>query len=119
MLTVGTGQARRLHRAAGPATTWFRMFSEMYADSGSVRVPYEKVAEWVAAAGVDLLKRRQNEAEAIFRKIGITFAVYGEGGDRERLNPFDLIPRVFGASEWRRLSRGHQAAHPRPQCLSL
>jgi len=49
---------------------------------------------------------RQSEAEAIFRKIGITFAVYGEGGDPERLIPFDLIPRVFGRPEWRKMSRG-------------
>ena len=82
------------------------MYNEMFADDRSVRGPYEKVAEWINAAGVDLLKLRQSEAEAIFRKIGITFAVYGEGGDPERLIPFDLIPRVFGASEWRRLSRG-------------
>ena len=82
------------------------MYNEMFADDRSVRAPYEKVAEWINAAGVDLLKLRQSEAEAIFRKIGITFAVYGEGGDPERLIPFDLIPRVFGASEWRRLSRG-------------
>src|SRR5262245_55076730 len=83
------------------------MFNEMYADPGQVvRGPYEKVAEWIGGAGVDLLKLRQNEAEAIFRKIGITFSVYGEGGDPERLIPFDLIPRVFGASEWRRLSQG-------------
>jgi uncharacterized circularly permuted ATP-grasp superfamily protein len=82
------------------------MYNEMFAEGGVVRVPYEKVAEWIDAAGVALLKQRQNEAEAIFRKIGITFAVYGEGGDPERLIPFDLIPRVFGASEWRKLSRG-------------
>jgi uncharacterized circularly permuted ATP-grasp superfamily protein len=69
--------------------------------------PYEKVAEWINAAPEWIrLKLRQSEAEAIFRKIGITFAVYGEGGDPERLIPFDLIPRVFGASEWRKLSRG-------------
>ncbi len=82
------------------------MYNEMFAEDRAVRGPYEKVAEWINAAGVDLLKLRQNEAEAIFRKIGITFAVYGEGGDPERLIPFDLIPRVFGASEWRKLSRG-------------
>ncbi len=82
------------------------MFNEMYAEDGSVRSPYGKVDEWIRSTGVDLLKLRQSEAEAIFRKIGITFAVYGEGGDPERLIPFDLIPRVFGASEWRRLSRG-------------
>jgi uncharacterized circularly permuted ATP-grasp superfamily protein len=82
------------------------MFDEMYASDGSVRAPYEKVADWIRSVGVDPLRVRQREAEAIFRKIGITFAVYGEGGDPERLIPFDLIPRVFGASEWRRLSRG-------------
>src|SRR4029077_4783120 len=82
------------------------MYNEMFAEDGAVRAPYAKVAQWINGSGVDLLKRRQTEAEAIFRKIGITFAVYGEGGDPERLIPFDLIPRVFGASEWRRLSRG-------------
>jgi uncharacterized circularly permuted ATP-grasp superfamily protein len=82
------------------------MYNEMFADDGSVRAPYAKVAAWINGTGVDLLKLRQSEAEAIFRKIGITFAVYGEGGDPERLIPFDLIPRVFGAGEWRRLERG-------------
>jgi uncharacterized circularly permuted ATP-grasp superfamily protein len=82
------------------------MYNEMSGADDAVRPPYEKVAEWIRGSGVDLLKLRQTEAEAIFRKIGITFAVYGEGGDPERLIPFDLIPRVFGASEWRRLSRG-------------
>ncbi|MEP7209308.1 MAG: circularly permuted type 2 ATP-grasp protein [Alphaproteobacteria bacterium] len=82
------------------------MYNEMSGADDAVRPPYEKVAEWIRSSGVDLLKLRQTEAEAIFRKIGITFAVYGEGGDPERLIPFDLIPRVFGASEWRRLSGG-------------
>ena len=82
------------------------MYNEMSGDDGAVRLPYDKVDEWIRSSGIDLLKLRQTEAEAIFRKIGITFAVYGEGGDPERLIPFDLIPRVFGASEWRRLSRG-------------
>jgi uncharacterized circularly permuted ATP-grasp superfamily protein len=91
---------------AFPVYQWETMYNEMFAEGGVVRLPYEKVAVWIDAAGVALLKQRQNEAEAIVRKIGITFAVYGEGGDPERLIPFDLIPRVFGASEWRKLSRG-------------
>ena len=82
------------------------MYNEMFADDRSIRGPYDKVSEWINTSGVDLLKLRQSEAEAIFRKIGITFAVYGEGGDPERLIPFDLIPRVFGAAEWRKMSRG-------------
>jgi len=49
---------------------------------------------------------KQAEAEALFRRIGITFAVYGEGGDPDRLIPFDMFPRVFTAQEWFRLERG-------------
>ena len=78
----------------------------MSGSDGKLREPYEDVAKWLEATGVELLHRRSEEAEAIFRRIGITFAVYGEGGDPERLIPFDLIPRVFAASEWRRLDRG-------------
>ncbi|HVC56068.1 MAG TPA: circularly permuted type 2 ATP-grasp protein [Stellaceae bacterium] len=50
------------------------------------------------------LKRR--EAELLFRRIGITFAVYSEQGDRERLIPFDIVPRILGAEEWKYLARG-------------
>ena len=82
------------------------MFNEMSGSDGKLRDPYAGIAEWLESSGVDLLNRRSEEAEAIFRRIGITFAVYGEGGDPERLIPFDLIPRVFAAAEWRRLDRG-------------
>ena len=87
------------------------MYNEMFADDRSIRGPYDKVSEWINASGVDLLKLRQSEAEAIFRKIGITFAVYGEGGDPERLIPFDLLPRIFTAAEWRNVwIAWHQAS---------
>lgn len=84
------------------------VFEEMRASDGSIRLPYEQVAAWLEATGEANLRQRQSEAEALFRRLGITFSVYGEGGDPERLIPFDLIPRVFGATEWRKLSRGVQ-----------
>ncbi len=82
------------------------MFDEMSGSDGAVRAPYERIARWIERSGTELLQKRALEAEAIFRRIGITFAVYGEGGDPERLIPFDLIPRVFSAAEWRTLDRG-------------
>lgn len=82
------------------------MFDEMSGTTGATRDPYARVAQWIEATGTDLLQKRSEEAEAIFRRIGITFAVYGEGGDPERLIPFDLIPRVFAAAEWVKLDRG-------------
>ena len=82
------------------------MFNEMSGEDGVIRPAYEGVARWIERTGAETLLLKTEEAEAIFRRIGITFAVYGEGGDPERLIPFDLIPRVFDAAEWRRLDRG-------------
>jgi uncharacterized circularly permuted ATP-grasp superfamily protein len=71
-----------------------------------VRPGYAGIAEWLAAHGLAALAAKRAEAEALFRRVGITFAVYGEGGDPERLIPFDVIPRILVRSEWDRLARG-------------
>ncbi|MFQ5624134.1 MAG: circularly permuted type 2 ATP-grasp protein [Paracoccaceae bacterium] len=73
---------------------------------GEVRPPYRGVADWIAGTPADTLAAKREQAEALFRRIGITFAVYGEGGDPERLIPFDMVPRVFSAQEWWKLERG-------------
>ncbi|MEM0942565.1 MAG: circularly permuted type 2 ATP-grasp protein [Pseudomonadota bacterium] len=78
----------------------------MTGETGDLRAAYQRVAAWIEETGQDRLRQRSAEAEAIFRRIGITFAVYGEGGDPERLIPFDTVPRVFSAREWSKLSRG-------------
>ncbi len=81
------------------------MYSEM-GQEGAVRPEYDAVARWIAEVGVEALLTRRAEAEALFRRVGITFAVYGEGGDPDRLIPFDIVPRVFSAAEWGRIERG-------------
>ena len=81
-------------------------FHEMFEPDGSIRPCYAEVQKWVERTGISGLNRRLDEAEAIFRRIGITFAVYGEGGDPDRLIPFDMMPRVFEQNEWRKLERG-------------
>jgi len=80
-------------------------FNEMF-QSGAVRTPYARLENWVSAMPAGLRSLKQAEAEELFRRIGITFAVYGEGGDPDRLIPFDMFPRVFSALEWHRLERG-------------
>lgn len=72
----------------------------------AVRAPYQDYKRWLDAAPADMLTRRRQEADLLFRRLGITFAVYGEGGDTERLIPFDIVPRIIAAKEWRRLRRG-------------
>ncbi|MFM2365542.1 MAG: hypothetical protein RIR95_149 [Pseudomonadota bacterium] len=80
-------------------------FNEMFQD-GNVRSPYARLEGWTRDMPADLRLAKQAEAEALFRRIGITFAVYGEGGDPDRLIPFDMFPRVFTANEWAKLERG-------------
>ena len=80
-------------------------FDEM-GPQGEVRQAYAAIADWLAGTSREELLAKRAEAEWLFRRVGITFAVYGEGGDPERLIPFDIIPRVLGRSEWDRLSAG-------------
>ncbi|WP_199489508.1 circularly permuted type 2 ATP-grasp protein [Pseudotabrizicola alkalilacus] len=72
----------------------------------SVRAPYARLQNWMNSMPAELRQMKQAEAEALFRRIGITFAVYGEGGDPDRLIPFDMFPRVFSGAEWAKLERG-------------
>jgi uncharacterized circularly permuted ATP-grasp superfamily protein len=67
---------------------------------------YRNVADWLSTQTTEQLLRKGTEAEALFRRTGITFAVYGSQDGGERLIPFDIIPRVLSAAEWRRLSAG-------------
>src|SRR5688572_22976466 len=85
-------------------------FDEMQATGSAVRDHYRTYANWLSSMPSDVMRARREEAEVIFRRVGITFAVYGakdeDGSGTERLIPFDLIPRIIPADEWRELRRG-------------
>jgi len=93
-----------------------RQFDEMYSrlptagDAGDVRDHYLAYARWLQAQDPKTMASRRDEAEMIFRRVGITFAVYGDkdkdGSGTERLIPFDLIPRVIAAQEWKSIEAG-------------
>jgi uncharacterized circularly permuted ATP-grasp superfamily protein len=81
-------------------------FDEMSGADGQVRPAYKELSAWLAEVRPDVLDYRRREAELLFRRIGITFAVYGEADSTERLIPFDVIPRILSGTEWRILQRG-------------
>jgi len=81
-------------------------FDEMKTADGTVRPAYGELASWLADVPPDVLDFRRREAEVLFRRIGITFAVYGEADAQERLIPFDVLPRILSASEWDMLRSG-------------
>lgn len=71
-----------------------------------MRGHYQSFAQWLARQPEPLIAARREEAELIFRRVGITFAVYGDSDGTERTIPFDIVPRIFPAAEWERLERG-------------
>ena len=81
-------------------------FDEMKGQDGGVRAPYSELSRWLDEVPADVLDYRRREAELLFRRIGITFAVYGEADAQERLIPFDVIPRIMAGAEWRLLEKG-------------
>lgn len=81
-------------------------YDEMLLASGAVRPHYQAFAEWLHSQPPDSLARRRREADMLFHKVGITFAVYGDEAGAERLIPFDTIPRIIPAADWHVLEAG-------------
>jgi len=81
-------------------------FDEMRPEGVATRNPYLAYDSWFADQDPLRLTEKMRDAERVFRKTGITFAVYGESEAAERLIPFDIVPRIISGSEWRRLTQG-------------
>lgn len=83
-----------------------RFYDEMTADRQVLRPHYQEMSHWLGQQTDAHIADKRRQADLMFHKVGITFAVYGEGGDTERLIPFDIIPRIFPKSEWQALEKG-------------
>jgi uncharacterized circularly permuted ATP-grasp superfamily protein len=83
---------------------------EFFSQGKAVRDHYKIYDAWLARQPGDMMRKRREEAEMIFRRVGITFAVYGakdeDGSGTERLIPFDLIPRIIPSDEWASMEKG-------------
>ncbi|WP_022674161.1 circularly permuted type 2 ATP-grasp protein [Novosphingopyxis baekryungensis] len=78
----------------------------MLGSGDATREPYQEYRQWFDSEDAGRLNRKSEQAEGFFRRTGITFNVYGREEAEERLIPFDIIPRILSAREWRKLSRG-------------
>ncbi|MGO1070872.1 circularly permuted type 2 ATP-grasp protein [Lysobacter sp. CA199] len=82
------------------------VFDEMRPAGIGLRHPYEGYDRWYQQQDAKRLTEKMRDAEVVFRKTGITFAVYGDDDAHERLIPFDVVPRIISGAEWRRLTQG-------------
>jgi uncharacterized circularly permuted ATP-grasp superfamily protein len=92
-----------------------QIYDEMRHDE-SVREHYARFSRWLAAQSPETIARKRAEADLLFRRVGITFAVNGDLSGTERLIPFDMIPRIIPGDEWRTLEAG---LRQRVQALNL
>jgi len=81
-------------------------YNEMASITGTTRSHYRRFDDWLKCQSDDVLHHKRTEADLAFRRVGITFAVYGNEAGTERLIPFDLIPRIIPAHEWQTLQTG-------------
>ena len=81
-------------------------FDEMSPAGTGLRQPYSAYDGWLRNQDTLRLAEKMRDAERVFRKTGITFAVYGDAEAAERLIPFDIVPRIISGSDWRRLTQG-------------
>ena len=82
------------------------LYDEMLQPDGQCRSHYDTYWQWLTRTDEKTIKQKQEEANLLFHRVGITFNVYGEEDGAERLIPFDNIPRIIPASEWQLLDKG-------------
>ena len=82
------------------------MWDELVDVDGVPRAASAKLVQLLHDLGLAELQQRQDLAELDILGMGITFTVYNDGRGIDRAWPFDIIPRVIAASEWRRIELG-------------
>jgi len=92
----------------------YKAFDEMYDGHEHVRAHYREYERWLAEQTPEAMQFKRHEADLVFRRVGVTFAVYGDkdaagsnGAEgTERLIPFDVVPRIIPAKEWKHIEAG-------------
>ena len=79
---------------------------EMYSAAGTIRPHYRRLAERLETLPEADFQQRRAAIDLAFLRRGVTFTVYNDSEGTERIFPFDLIPRIIPASEWKRLEAG-------------
>ena len=102
----GRAEPAELVTEPQPAPPGMRPWNEMYDASGAVRPACRRLEQRLERLGRENLEARQRTADAAFLEQGITFTVYDDDRGTERIFPYDIVPRIITAAEWKVLERG-------------
>lgn len=81
-------------------------YDEMMDSSGEVRPEYQNLWEYLSRFPTASFKERVDIAEMAFVANGVTFTLSGDSSGLEKIIPFDILPRILGATEWATLEKG-------------
>jgi len=81
-------------------------YDELFVAKGEPRPDAIPLVERINSLSPEEVLRRQQAAQLALFKIGVTFNVYGDSEGTERIFPFDIIPRIVSAHEWKTLEQG-------------
>jgi len=81
-------------------------YDELVDEKGIPRPGVQLLVDKIESLPKGNLRLRQNEAEALLLKMGITFNVYGQDEGTEKIFPFDLIPRIISNKDWQQIESG-------------
>ena len=81
-------------------------FDELVTPKRAPRTAAKRVLNLLASLSREEISERCADAERSIRDMGITFTVYSDEGNIDRAWPFDIVPRVIRAGEWRHVSEG-------------
>lgn len=91
---------------SGYSTNGF--YDELFLEDGSPRPEATVLIDALHNLPPGELSRRQDFIDKAMMRMGITFAVYGDDRGTEKIWPFDIVPRIMGASEWNEVELGLQ-----------
>lgn len=84
------------------ASTW----DEMYNDNAEFRSQYDGFIKYLENTSPEKLSKKEDLAKQLFMSQGVTFTVYNDNEGIEKIFPFDIVPRVITANEWKKIEAG-------------
>jgi uncharacterized circularly permuted ATP-grasp superfamily protein len=82
-----------------------QVWDEMFAQAG-IREHYRSFVSAIENLSASEMSHKDELAKKLFMSQGITFTVYSSGEGVEKIFPFDIIPRIIQAHEWKVIEAG-------------
>lgn len=81
-------------------------YDELMHSSFQPRLHSHSLCQYLNTLTHENIEKRKLAAELAILEMGISFTVYSDEGNIDRAWPFDIIPRIIAAKEWRTVEQG-------------